>query len=59
MRFIDRQHEMERLNGLLSSSNGALAVVWGQRRVGETRLLLEWCRALCRMGRDPAVLGNG
>ena len=41
MRFIDRQEEMLRLADL--ASGGGLAVLWGRRRVGKTRLLLEWC----------------
>lgn len=33
---------MKRLEVLFSRSPGGLAVVWGRRRVGKTRLLLEW-----------------
>ncbi|MBN2496641.1 MAG: ATP-binding protein [Deltaproteobacteria bacterium] len=33
---------MERLDDLLSRSAGGLAVVYGRRRIGKTRLLLEW-----------------
>lgn len=40
----DRQHEMERLDGLLARRAGGLAVLWGRRRVGKTRLLVEWVR---------------
>jgi len=42
MEFIDRKQEMKRLNRLTSSENGGLAVIWGRRRLGKTRLLLEW-----------------
>ena len=42
MRFVDRTEELARLHRL---SGPALAVLWGRRRVGKTRLLLEWCRA--------------
>ena len=41
MRFIDRAHEMRRLDAALAQP-GAFAVVWGRRRVGKTRLLVEW-----------------
>ena len=43
MRFIDRADEMRRLDAALTDP-GALAVIWGRRRVGKTRLLLEWSR---------------
>ncbi len=44
MKFTNRQREMQRLDRLASLPKGGLAVVWGRRRVGKTRLLLEWCR---------------
>jgi hypothetical protein len=37
--FVDRQDEIRRLQRL---QGPALAVLWGRRRVGKTRLLLEW-----------------
>ena len=43
MRFIDRADEMRRLGAALTDP-GALAVIWGRRRVGKTRLLIEWSR---------------
>ena len=43
MRFLDRNDEMRRLDGVLSRS-GAFAVLWGRRRVGKSRLLIEWSR---------------
>lgn len=42
MQFINRQQEMRRLDRLVSLKGGAVAVVWGRRRLGKTRLLLEW-----------------
>ncbi|MDA0578642.1 MAG: ATP-binding protein [Verrucomicrobia bacterium] len=44
MKFINRQAELKRLETLLAGSEGALGVLWGRRRIGKTRLLLEWCR---------------
>jgi len=43
VRFIDRADEMRRLDAALTVP-GALAVIWGRRRVGKTRLLIEWSR---------------
>jgi uncharacterized protein len=42
MRFLDRQAELDRLDQILSGDEGKLAVLYGRRRVGKTRLLLEW-----------------
>lgn len=39
MLFLNRTDELEALEGL---SQG-LVVVWGRRRIGKTRLLVEWC----------------
>lgn len=44
MKFFDRRAELERLDSLLRRKEGGLAVLWGRRRVGKSRLLLEWCR---------------
>jgi len=44
MLFVNRENELERLSGLVRSRRGGLAVVHGRRRIGKTRLLLEWCR---------------
>lgn len=41
MRFFDREEELGRLERL--ASKGGLGVMWGRRRIGKTRLLLEWC----------------
>ncbi|MEM7582431.1 MAG: ATP-binding protein [Acidobacteriota bacterium] len=42
--FINRIKEMERLDQLASQEGGGLAVLYGRRRIGKTRLLLEWSR---------------
>ena len=42
MKFINRLGEMARLNRLMKQEEGALVVIWGRRRIGKTRLLLEW-----------------
>lgn len=43
MDFIDRQDELRRLNNALGHPGG-FAVIWGRRRVGKSRLLLEWSK---------------
>ena len=43
MEFLDRAGELRRLDNALRHS-GAFAVIWGRRRVGKSRLLLEWSR---------------
>jgi uncharacterized protein len=43
--LIDRQEELARLAQLEQDPEGGLVVLWGRRRVGKTRLLLEWCGA--------------
>jgi AAA+ ATPase superfamily predicted ATPase len=42
MVFIDRAGELERLDALIARPEGGLALLWGRRRIGKTRLLLEW-----------------
>lgn len=42
--FLDRQDELGRLDRLARSKGGGLAVLHGRRRLGKTRLLLEWCQ---------------
>lgn len=42
MEFVDRQKELIRLDRFVNLPNGALGVIWGRRRIGKTRLLLEW-----------------
>ncbi len=41
MRFLDRADELRRLDAALGHPGGFTAV-WGRRRVGKSRLLLEW-----------------
>jgi hypothetical protein len=42
MLFLNRTDELTRLDRLARAAEGGLAVVFGRRRVGKTRLLLEW-----------------
>jgi AAA+ ATPase superfamily predicted ATPase len=42
--FVDRTAELSALEELWSSCKPGLVVVYGRRRVGKTRLLLEWSR---------------
>jgi AAA+ ATPase superfamily predicted ATPase len=44
MDFIDRREELQRLERSAAARDGGLVVLWGRRRVGKTRLLVEWCR---------------
>src|SRR6056297_2485671 len=48
--FINRDEELTRLQNLYASDTAELAVVWGRRRIGKTRLIAESIR-----GRDDAV----
>ena len=41
--FLDRHDELRRLDHALRQP-GAFGVIWGRRRVGKSRLLLEWSR---------------
>src|SRR3954469_6953923 len=44
MLFLDRQNELTRLRRVADSEESGLVVVYGRRRVGKTRLLLEWAK---------------
>jgi AAA+ ATPase superfamily predicted ATPase len=44
LRFFDRRAELDRLRALLRHPQGRLAVVYGRRRCGKSRLLLEALR---------------
>ncbi len=40
-RFIDRERELDSIKRILDSSSMELAVIYGRRRIGKTRLILE------------------
>lgn len=42
MKFINREREMKALNHAFDSDYGTLAIIYGRRRVGKTRLLNEF-----------------
>ncbi len=42
MKFVNRHEELKRLKELTKSRKAGVAVIWGRRRIGKTRLLLEW-----------------
>jgi AAA+ ATPase superfamily predicted ATPase len=44
MKFLDRQNELARLRRVADSEESGLVVLYGRRRVGKTRLLLEWAK---------------
>ncbi|MCC7142837.1 MAG: ATP-binding protein [Candidatus Eisenbacteria bacterium] len=44
MKFLDREPELSRLLSLSRRHQGGLVILWGRRRIGKTRLLLEWVR---------------
>jgi uncharacterized protein len=44
MKFMNRIEELRRLEALTRTEAGGLAVIFGRRRIGKTRLLVEWCR---------------
>jgi hypothetical protein len=43
MKFLNRENEMDRLDRLAGRKKAGLVVLYGRRRIGKTRLLLEWC----------------
>ena len=47
--FLDRREEIRRLRGLLARRQGSLAVLYGRRRCGKSRLIRE------ALARKPAV----
>lgn len=44
MHWTDREAELKRLSALCGRREGGLGVVYGRRRIGKTRLLLEWTK---------------
>ncbi len=44
MEFLNRFRELERLDRLTDRKASGLVAVWGRRRVGKTRMLVEWCQ---------------
>jgi len=44
MRFLDRRRELARLQRGGKTEGAWLCVLWGRRRVGKSRLLLEWLK---------------
>lgn len=44
MDFLDRKEEFKRLNQAFASKSFSFVVLWGRRRVGKSRLLIEWNR---------------
>lgn len=42
MLFLNRHAEIDRLDRLMAVPDGGLAVVFGRRRIGKTRMLVEW-----------------
>ena len=44
MHFLDRSAELARLDRLARRQVGGLVVLYGRRRIGKTRILLEWAR---------------
>lgn len=44
MLFLNRESETERLEKLTAKKTSSLTVIWGRRRIGKTRLLLEWLK---------------
>jgi hypothetical protein len=43
MKFLDRRAELDRLDAVAKAGTAGLVALWGRRRVGKTRLLVEWC----------------
>ena len=44
MKFVNRQNELARLRRVVVAEESGLVVIYGRRRVGKTRLLLEWAK---------------
>lgn len=46
MKFVDRKQELARLRAIGRHPKAGVVVIWGRRRMGKTRLLLEWVEKL-------------
>jgi len=44
MKFVNRREEMKRLDDLVEVGRSGLVTLWGRRRIGKTRLLIEWSK---------------
>jgi hypothetical protein len=44
MKFFNRTQELKRLDNLLAHRQAEFGIIYGRRRVGKTRLLLEWAK---------------
>ena len=44
LQFVDRQDELQALNGLLTKKRADLVLLYGRRRVGKTRLIQEFMK---------------
>jgi AAA+ ATPase superfamily predicted ATPase len=44
MKFVNRTGAAHQLQGIMAQPGSSLVVVWGRRRVGKSRLLVEWCK---------------
>ncbi len=45
MLFLNRTTELTRLNRISEQEESSFVVIWGRRRIGKTRLLLEWLQS--------------
>lgn len=44
MLFLNRNQELLKLHKIAKANKSSLVVVYGRRRIGKTRLLLEWLK---------------
>jgi len=59
MDWQDRGPELARLDRLMKRRDGGFGVLWGRRRVGKTRLLVEWvasCRGIYFVGDESTPI---
>ena len=53
MKFVNREAELQRLDALAASHHGGLAIVFGRRRNGKTRVLADRVLRLLLGGAEP------